>query len=98
MTVAARLRRYRVECAWVAFAIANYAAMVVWPSRYAIPCHLVWISLVLLYALRVWSVRWTVAALAFVIGADFVALSLDAVRGRPEWDALIEVVPMTRCS
>ena len=55
--VVAPLRRYRVELLWLAFAAANYAAMIAWPSWETIPFHFVWISLTLLYGFRVWPTR-----------------------------------------
>ena len=55
--LASRLRRYRVELLWVAFAVTNYAVMIAWPAWETIPFHFVWISLTLLYGFRVWPVR-----------------------------------------
>ena len=46
--------RYRLELLWGAFAAACYAAMFAWPKRQTVPFYLVWISLTLLYGLRVW--------------------------------------------
>ena len=40
-------RRYHVELLWLAFAAANYAAMIAWPNWETIPFHFVWISLTL---------------------------------------------------
>ena len=62
--VVAPLRRYRVELLWLAFAAANYAAMIAWPSWETIPFHFVWISLTLLYGFRVWPTRATLIVLA----------------------------------
>ncbi len=53
-----------VELLWVAFAAANYAAMIAWPSWETIPFHFVWISLTLLYGFRVWPLRATLVVLA----------------------------------
>jgi signal transduction histidine kinase len=46
--------RYRLELLWAAFAVANCAAMLVWPMWATVPFYLTWISLTLLYGIRVW--------------------------------------------
>jgi signal transduction histidine kinase len=85
------LRRYRVELVWGAFAIANYAAMIAWPTWETIPFHFVWISLTLLYGFRVWPVRATLLALACVMAATGVSIGFDAFRGIQLWGELFEV-------
>jgi signal transduction histidine kinase len=85
------LRRYRVELVWLAFAIANYAAMIAWPTWETIPFHFVWISLTLLYGFRVWPVRATLLALACVMAATGVSIGFDAFRGIQLWGELFEV-------
>jgi signal transduction histidine kinase len=86
-----RLRRYRVELLWVAFATANYALMIAWPSWETIPFHFVWISLTLLYGFRVWPVRATLLTLACVMLATGASISFDAFRGLQLWGELTEV-------
>ena len=61
------LGRYRVELFWATFAIANFAAMIAWPTWRMIPFHLVWISLTIVYGFYVWPARITLALLAFVL-------------------------------
>ena len=86
------LRRYRLELAWVAFAVANYAAMIAWPAWKTIPFHFVWISLTLLYGFRVWPMRATLLALACVMAATGVSFGLDAVPVAVElWGELLSV-------
>ena len=85
------LRRYRVELLWVAFALANYAAMIASPSWETIPFHFVWISLTLLYGFRVWPVRVTLIGLACVMAATAVSIGFDAFRGIQLWGELTEV-------
>jgi hypothetical protein len=48
----------------VAFAVANVAAMLVWPNWETIPFHFIWVSLTLLYGFRVWPLLPTSIALA----------------------------------
>jgi signal transduction histidine kinase len=85
------LRRYGVELLWAAFALVNYAAMVVWPSWETIPFHFVWISLTLLYGFRVWPTRMTLTILATVMALTGASIMLDAFRGIQLWGELFEV-------
>jgi signal transduction histidine kinase len=91
VSVAATLRRYRIELLWVAFAAANYAAMIAWPSWETIPFHFVWISLTLLYGFRVWPMKATLIVLACVMLATGASIGLDAFRGIQLWGELFEV-------
>jgi signal transduction histidine kinase len=85
------LRRLDVEIAWVAFATANYAAMIVWPTWETIPFHFVWISLTLLYGFRVWALRPTLIVLACVMGMTAITIGFDAFHGIQLWGELFEV-------
>jgi signal transduction histidine kinase len=90
-----RLRRYRVELLWAAFALANYAAMIAWPSWETIPFHFVWISLTLLYGFRVWPMRATLVILGFVVAFTGASIMLDAFEGIQLWGELFEVPLMS---
>ena len=90
-----RLRRYRVELLWAAFAVANYAAMIAWPSWETIPFHFVWISLTLLYGFRVWPMRATLVILGFVVAFTGASIMLDAFEGIQLWGELFEVPLMS---
>jgi signal transduction histidine kinase len=83
--------RYRVELLWLAFAAANYAAMIAFPSWETIPFHFVWISLTLLYGFRVWPARATLVVLGFVMAATGASIMADAFRGIQLWGELFEV-------
>ncbi len=85
------VRRYRAELVWVAFAAASYAAMVVWPGWEAVPFHLIWISLTVLYAFRVWPLRATLLVLVVVIVMTAVPIGFDAAMGIQLWGELFEV-------
>jgi two-component system OmpR family sensor kinase len=63
---ASRPRRRWVDAAWGVFVAANVAAIVVVPQWEAIPIHLIWLSLVLVYWAQRWPVRPTVVVLAFI--------------------------------
>lgn len=86
-----RVRRRRVELAWVAFAAANYAAMVAWPTWETIPFHFLWISLTLLYGFRVWAPRPTLIVLGCVMAMTGLSIGLDAFHGLQLWGELFEV-------
>ncbi len=89
------LLRNRVDLAWGAFAIANLAAMIAWPSWETIPFHFVWISLTIVYGFRVWSPPVTLAVLATVILATGVSIFSDAFNGIQLWGELFEVPLMS---
>jgi signal transduction histidine kinase len=86
---------YGVELLWAAFALANYAAMIVWPSWETIPFHFVWISLTLLYGFRVWPMRATLIVLAAVMTLTGASIMLDAFAGIQLWGELSEVPLMS---
>jgi len=91
MRAIAWLRRYDVEAAWAAFAAANFAAMVAFPSWETIPFHFVWISLTLVYGFRVWSPRPTALILGAVVVTTGAAIMADAFEGTQLWGELFEV-------
>jgi signal transduction histidine kinase len=62
------------EIGWVFFLAANLAAMVLFPHQAAIPFHFIWISLMLMYGLRVWSLPATFVTLGLVLAMTTVAL------------------------
>jgi two-component system, OmpR family, sensor kinase len=95
MRVTGWLRRNPLEAAWGVFAAANLAAMVVWSSWETIPFHFVWISLTIVYGIRVWSTRTMWAVLSVVILATGVSISSDAFEGIQLWGELFEVPLMS---
>jgi signal transduction histidine kinase len=95
MPATAWLRRRQVEAAWVVFAVANWAAMVAWPSWETIPFHFVWISLTLVYGFRVWSTGATWLVLVAVAATTGGAILADAFEGIQLWGELFEVPLMS---
>lgn len=89
------LRRNQVEALWGAFALANWAAMIAWPSWETIPFHFVWISLTIVYGFRVWSPMVTAAVLAAVIAGTGASIAADAFNGIQLWGELFEVPLMS---
>jgi signal transduction histidine kinase len=61
-------REWWPEAAWTAFAVVCLGLMVAIPQWQPIPFHLIWVTLTLLYGLRLWSPRNT-ALLLLAVGA-----------------------------
>lgn len=95
MRATAWLRANSVEAAWGLFAVANWAAMVAWPSWETIPFHFIWISLTLLYGFRVWRPRATILVLGAVILCSGGSILADAFEGIQLWGELFEVPLMS---
>jgi signal transduction histidine kinase len=89
------LRNRWVEACWFAFAGANLAAMLIWPSWETIPFHFIWISLTLVYGFRVWEPRSTGIVLGLVIAATGSLILSDAYEGSQLWGELFEVPLMS---
>jgi signal transduction histidine kinase len=88
-------RRYGVELGWAAFAVANWATMIAWPSWETIPFHFVWISLTLVYGFRVWGNGTTWVVLTVVALMTGGAILADAFEGIQLWGELFEVPLMS---
>jgi signal transduction histidine kinase len=89
------LQRNSVEVLWGLFAIANWVAMIAWPSWETIPFHFVWISLTIVYGFRVWSPGVTGVILSTVIVATGASILGDAFAGKQLWGELFEVPLMS---
>jgi signal transduction histidine kinase len=85
------LRRYWLEAAWAAFALANIAVMFALREWETVPFHFVWISLSVLYAFRVWPLRVALPVLAIVCGLTGAALGWDVIGAPQGIDELTEV-------
>lgn len=89
--IGSTLRRYWVEVTWVAFALANVAVIVLLSHWETIPFHFVWVSLTLVYGLRLWRLRATMVVLLVVSVATGAALAVSIARGHEGPDELAEV-------
>jgi signal transduction histidine kinase len=84
----------RLELAWLAFAVANLAAMVWMIAARAledwetVPFHFIYVSFTLLYGFRAWRLRGTLIGLAFVIVSTGVLTLWATAVG---WEAAPEV-------
>jgi two-component system OmpR family sensor kinase len=95
MRVTGWLRRNPLEAAWAVFAVANWVAMVAWPSWETIPFHFVWISLTIVYGVRIWRTRTMSLVLLAVILATGASILADAFNGVQLWGELFEVPLMS---
>jgi two-component system, OmpR family, sensor kinase len=80
-----------VDLGWAALALGCLAAMVAWPDWEAVPFHLIWASLALVYGFRIWSVSATGLILATVVLAAGATILVDAHDGYVRWAELAEV-------
>jgi signal transduction histidine kinase len=85
------LHRYAVEFTWAAFAIVCHAAMIAWPTWQTIPFFLIWISLALVYGLRVWDTSTTLWVLLLVTATSATTLSVDVITQHQDWKMLFKV-------
>jgi len=88
------MRRYWPEIAWGVFAAINVWLMFLSVRWETIPFHFVWISLTLLYGVRVWPWRPTAAVLAVTMVATTVGELHPGAGGDVEIAELCEVVLM----
>jgi signal transduction histidine kinase len=73
---------------WGLFAAANVAVVFFLGSWETIPFHLVWLSVMLLYGFRVWSVSTTALLVLTVVLVTGAALVRPLVHGGEGWDEL----------
>lgn len=89
--IGSTLHRRWVEIAWGLFAAANVAVILVLDHWETIPFHLIWVSLTLVYGIRLWRLRTTMFLLLLVMVITAVALALSIARGNESPDELSEV-------
>jgi signal transduction histidine kinase len=80
VNLVAVLRRYRLELLWLTLIVANYVAMIIWPSWDTIPFCAVWIGLTLIYGFQVGSMRATLFLLAFLVAMTAATTALDVLQ------------------
>ena len=85
------LRTYWLEILWVAFSAANLAAIVVVPSAETVPFHFVWVSLTLVYGIRLWRVGTTAVVLLAVMVTTGVTLTWAVAHTEAGFDEVAEV-------
>lgn len=85
------LRQYGLELAWGGLMIVSHMAMVLWPEWQTIPFFLIWISLALVYGVRVWSMRTTVLVLLVISATSAGALYCDVITRHQDLRMLFKV-------
>jgi signal transduction histidine kinase len=89
--IVSTLRRRWVEVAWGLFAAANVAAILMLSHWETIPFHFIWVSLTLVYGIRLWRLRTTMFLLLGVMAITAAALAWSITRGHESPDELAEV-------
>jgi signal transduction histidine kinase len=95
LAIALPRRAHPLDAAWVAFAAVNAVAMVHWESWETVPFHFIWVSLTLVYGLRVWRREATAGVLSAVAAVTGTLILIDIHHGTQEWSELTEVPLMT---
>jgi len=85
------LRRNRVEAVWGAFALANLLAILIWPEWVRLPYDLIWISLALVYSVKLWPVPTAALVLAAVSTAVTAVVLMGHFDSDEMWGRLIGV-------
>lgn len=91
LAIASWLRRHAIESLWGLFAAANIAFIAFFPAWETIPFHFVWVSLMLVYWLRLWGPRTTALVLAAVCVGTGTVLVWGALRLGEGLDEVAEV-------
>src|SRR5262245_66609976 len=89
--IGSSLRKQWLVLAWVAFAAVNVVVMLLWPRWETIPFHFVWVSVTLLYGLKVWSVRTTAVVLAVIMLVTGAVIFRDTLEFQENADEIAEV-------
>lgn len=91
--IGSTFRRRWIEVLWACFAAVNVAIILRLGQYETIPFHFVWVSLTLVYGIRLWSLRATLIVLAVVSLATGAALlwAVTHAEAGPGLDELAEV-------
>ena len=73
------VRRHWLEIAWAIFSLVNLSVMWLWSRWETVPFHFIWVSLTLLYGVRVWSTRSTTVVLSAIMLSTGAVIIRDAV-------------------
>lgn len=86
------LRKRGSEVLWAAFVVANLLVIARIANWETIPFHLIWVSLTILFGVRVWSTRATILAAGVITIASGAALLIAVQKaGGPGLDEMAEV-------
>jgi signal transduction histidine kinase len=80
-----------LDVAWGVFTILNLVAMLVFGAWETVPFHFIWVSLTILYGLRVWQSGPTLAVLSAIVVLTGIGITIDIQKGFQQPDELTEV-------
>jgi signal transduction histidine kinase len=80
-----------LDAAWGVFTVLNLVAIIVFGPWETVPFHFIWVSLTILYGLRVWQSGPTLAVLSAVVALTGIAIYVDVRGGYQQPDELTEV-------
>jgi two-component system, OmpR family, sensor kinase len=86
-----RVRKYRLEIAWVVWAAANVVVTFLVAEYETVPFHFVWISLTLMYGYRIWRLNTALFWLGCVCVVTGVSLGYAVSKNIKGLDELTEV-------
>jgi signal transduction histidine kinase len=84
-------RAYRLDLIWVAFVGINLAAMRLLPAWQTVPFLAIWVSLTVIYGLRLWRLQPTILTVATVTLATGGIVVVQVLKGQQDADYLAEV-------
>src|SRR6267142_1274880 len=84
-------RVYRHDIIWVAFVGLNLAAMRLLPAWQTVPFLAIWVSLTVIYGLRLWRLQPTILTVAAVSLATGGIIGVQVLKGQQDADYLAEV-------
>jgi signal transduction histidine kinase len=80
-----------LDAAWGVFTLLNLVAMLVFRQWETVPFHFIWVSLTILYGLRVWGSGPTFAVLSAIVVLTGLGIYVDVGSGDQQPDELTEV-------
>lgn len=80
-----------LEPLWIAFVLANLAAMLTLPEQVPIPYHFIWISLTLVYGVRAWRLSKTLVMLGGVMLLSGLALFWAVAHHHADYEEYPEI-------
>jgi signal transduction histidine kinase len=92
---AAATKGVRIELVLIVFVAANLVLMLEWWSWETIPFHFIFVSVTVVYGIRLWRTRPTLVVIALVCLATGLATLLAVARGSESSAELLEVPLMT---
>src|SRR6266545_1074302 len=91
LAIGSTLRKHWLEVGWGVFAAANVVVLFLLTRWETIPFHFIWVSLTIVYGLRICSVRSTVTVLTVVMLVSGAGLLHATTQGDHGPDELAEV-------